>query len=204
MSEMKIYVADLKAYNNGELKGDWFDLPADMDEIRETLFEKVDPNVDLKPIQHYAIHDYELPFEIEQYDNINVLNEMAEIIQNTNGYENIVSDSYNVSDAIEFARELGYADGFLDDFVSEDQMQESIREMIEAGEFQNVKASLAGIKDNSFDDNYFYQDDYDNFHSVTDEDLEALLGDSFVNLQNACKKNYSKQLDKAMDNGIEL
>lgn len=36
MSGMKIYVANLAKYNEGELVGEWFDLPVDKDEVFET------------------------------------------------------------------------------------------------------------------------------------------------------------------------
>ena len=50
----RIYVADLEAYNNGELKGEWLDLDdySDADELMDAIQEVVGEN-------EYAIHDIE-------------------------------------------------------------------------------------------------------------------------------------------------
>lgn len=69
MLKVKIYVADLYYYNNGNLKGKWITLPIDEDDLKEEM--KFFKNND------YAIHDYESPFTISEYDNIFKLNELV-------------------------------------------------------------------------------------------------------------------------------
>lgn len=57
MEEMRVYVANLGKYNEGELVGDWFEPPIDYDEMAERIGLN-------EFYEEYAIHDYELPFEI--------------------------------------------------------------------------------------------------------------------------------------------
>lgn len=58
MADIKIYVADLAAYNNGKLHGVWIDARDDLDSIQEQM----DGLLEAGPIEmaeEYAIHDYE-------------------------------------------------------------------------------------------------------------------------------------------------
>ena len=63
MEEMRVYVANLGKYNEGELVGDWFEPPIDYDEMAERIGLN-------EFYEEYAIHDYELPFEIDEYTPI--------------------------------------------------------------------------------------------------------------------------------------
>ena len=66
----RIYVADLAEYNNGTMKGIWIDLPCD--DIHATVKEMLGSN------EEWAIHDYELPFKISEYEDLDSLNEITE------------------------------------------------------------------------------------------------------------------------------
>lgn len=60
MKEMRVYIVNLEAYNEGKPIGDWFTLPVDYDELKE--------RIELKDTyEEYAIHDYELPFHIDEH-----------------------------------------------------------------------------------------------------------------------------------------
>jgi antirestriction protein len=90
MSEIKIYVANLGKYNEGELVGSWFTLPHDIEDIYVTI--GVGQYLDDGTYKHgveeeggylyeeWAIHDYEAPFKIEEYSSIAKLNEIAELL----------------------------------------------------------------------------------------------------------------------------
>ena len=54
---MRIYIANLGKYNKGELVGAWFTLPVDYDEMAERIGLN-------EFYEEYAIHDYELPFDL--------------------------------------------------------------------------------------------------------------------------------------------
>jgi len=74
MEEMRVYIANLGKYNEGESVGAWFTLPVDEDEVAERIGLG-------GRYEEYAIHDYELPFKIEEYmsiDSLNYLHELAE------------------------------------------------------------------------------------------------------------------------------
>ncbi len=72
--EWSIYVVSLAKYNNGLSTGDWFNLPVTMETIRERL--NMGENE-----EEIAIYDYELPFEISEYESIYKLNRMYKAYQ---------------------------------------------------------------------------------------------------------------------------
>ena len=81
-SQMRIYVADLAAYNNGYLVGSWIDLPSD--DIEAEVQRVLDQGTSIRvlegvydgvPSEEFAIHDYELPWHIDEWENLIDLNE---------------------------------------------------------------------------------------------------------------------------------
>ncbi|MDI3075898.1 antirestriction protein ArdA [Clostridioides difficile] len=79
MEEMRVYIANLGKYNEGELVGDWFIPPIDWDDLKERIGLNSE-------YEEYAIHDWELPFEISEYisiEEINRLCSMAEELAST-------------------------------------------------------------------------------------------------------------------------
>ncbi|WP_460056790.1 antirestriction protein ArdA [Pseudolactococcus yaeyamensis] len=68
-----MYVANLGKYNEGILQGAWFTLPVELSEIKRKI------GID-EEYEEWAIHDYESPFKIGEYDDIENLNEIAEEI----------------------------------------------------------------------------------------------------------------------------
>ncbi|HBE9445502.1 antirestriction protein [Clostridioides difficile] len=79
MEEMRVYIANLGKYNEGELVGNWFTPPIDWDNLKERIGLNSE-------YEEYAIHDWELPFEISEYtsiDEINRLCSMAEELAST-------------------------------------------------------------------------------------------------------------------------
>ncbi len=70
---LRIYIADLAKYNSGELHGRWITLPNDnlWNEVREMLGSN----------EEWAIHDYEAPFTINEYEDLDQLNTLAEQYQ---------------------------------------------------------------------------------------------------------------------------
>jgi antirestriction protein len=92
---IRIYVASLAKYNEGRLVGRWIDLPAD------DLWEKVEEM--LGEDEEWAIHDYEAPFSISEYENLDKLNEAAELDEDYDlprlGF--LVGQGYNLDYALE-------------------------------------------------------------------------------------------------------
>lgn len=75
---MKVYVANLGRYNEGELVGAWFTPPID----EEEMAERIGLNEDY---EEYAIHDFELPFDVDEYTPISEINRLCEAIQEIEG-----------------------------------------------------------------------------------------------------------------------
>lgn len=73
MEEMQVYIANLGKYNEGELVGAWFTPPVDFDEVKERIGLN-------DQYEEYAIHDYELPFEISEYTSIEEINRLCEMV----------------------------------------------------------------------------------------------------------------------------
>ncbi|MBF2440914.1 antirestriction protein ArdA [Listeria seeligeri] len=76
--EMQVYVANLGKYNEGELVGAWFTPPIDYEEMEERIGLHGE-------YEEYAIHDYELPFEISEYTSINEINRLCELVMELEG-----------------------------------------------------------------------------------------------------------------------
>lgn len=93
MSHIKIYLTNLGKYNEGELVGEWVDLPVDDDELQE-VFARIgisdEPDEEGNYYEEYFITDYETDiegFEIGEYESLSRLNEIAEAIENLSDYD---------------------------------------------------------------------------------------------------------------------
>lgn len=75
---MQVYIANLGKYNEGELVGAWFQPPID----EEAVAERIGLNDEY---EEFAIHDYELPFDIDEYESIDRINELCEAIKELEG-----------------------------------------------------------------------------------------------------------------------
>ena len=70
MDEMRVYIVNLGKYVEGKDTGAWFQCPVDYEKVKETL--ELDSGH-----EEYAIHDYELPFEVDEYIGIEELNRLC-------------------------------------------------------------------------------------------------------------------------------
>ena len=75
---MEIFLTNLGKYNEGELVGKWISLPISSEELAEVLLEI---GIDGAEYEEYFITDYEAPFKVEEYDNLERLNEIAEDLE---------------------------------------------------------------------------------------------------------------------------
>lgn len=75
---MKIYLTNLGKYNEGELIGEWVELPVSQEELQK-VFERIGIS---EEYEEYFITDYECDFyEVGEYENLDTLNEIAERIE---------------------------------------------------------------------------------------------------------------------------
>lgn len=72
--DMRVYIANLGKYVEGELVGDWFSFPLNEEEIAERIGLNSE-------YEEYAIHDTEnFPMEISEYTSIDELNRIYDMI----------------------------------------------------------------------------------------------------------------------------
>ncbi|MCT1905130.1 antirestriction protein ArdA [Oceanobacillus sojae] len=76
--DMQVYIANLGKYNEGELVGAWFTPPIDMENVKEHIGLNDE-------YEEYAIHDYELPFEIGEYTPISEINRLCAMVEEIEG-----------------------------------------------------------------------------------------------------------------------
>jgi len=69
---IKIYVRNLAKYVTGSLEGKWLTLPMNEEQLQREIKSILGND------EEFAIHDYEAPFNIGEYDNIIKLNEMIQ------------------------------------------------------------------------------------------------------------------------------
>ena len=69
---IKIYLSNLARYTEGRENGRWIQLPMDADKLQAIYKDIVEKN------QEHIILDYDAPFDISEYENIFVLNDIME------------------------------------------------------------------------------------------------------------------------------
>lgn len=103
---LAVYITNLGKYNEGELVGEWLELPATNEEIEE-LMERI--GIDGEEYEEIFITDFESDLGITcgEYDSIEELNEMAETIENLDDWERDIVEAliseggYDIKEAIE-------------------------------------------------------------------------------------------------------
>lgn len=187
--KMKIYIANLGAYNNGELRGVWVDLPIlnMQEEVYNKIFSKDELDENGNPHGDFAIHDYELPFKIGEHQNISVLNDIVDTLYSNvdnRTLDNILKGHYDIYDVLALASSLNLEDA-VNDFVHKDKVVNEIKEDAMSGELLSIKYKLAGIETVG-DDEYYLEDGYGNYHTIYEEDLKLAVEQIFKDLKHSC------------------
>ncbi len=76
--EMQVYIANLGKYNERESTGAWFSPPIDMENVKERIGLNDE-------YEEYAIHDFELPFDIGEYTPIEEINRLCAMVEEIEG-----------------------------------------------------------------------------------------------------------------------
>ena len=105
---VRIAVTNLAAYTRGELVFEWLDLPATQEEIEE-VYKKI-----LRPEdEEVFITDYEAPFHIDEYQNIEKLNAVVEELDSLTTCdittEAIIAECNNLEEAVRVLRNGNYS-----------------------------------------------------------------------------------------------
>ena len=93
---MKIYLANLQAYNEGKLLGKWLDI------TKDDLLKAVSDFGNAE----WAIHDTELPFQVDEHEDLFELEKVGKIWNSISDYEQaafccLVDDGYTLTEALE-------------------------------------------------------------------------------------------------------
>lgn len=93
MSALRIYVTNLGKYNEGELVGEWVDLPVSDEELQD-VYRRIgisdEPDEYGQVYEEVFITDYETDIDgiyVREYDNIQELNKLAEKIESLSDWE---------------------------------------------------------------------------------------------------------------------
>lgn len=124
-ADIKIYIANLGKYNEGESVGEWFDLP--INDIAVALKKiGVAPNT---YYEEYAIHDYEINIKglkIGEYENLKKLNEQVTRLKALDTWDLkklcaiIEAEALNLGEALEYLKDYDlYAERSLVDLAAE-------------------------------------------------------------------------------------
>lgn len=87
---VNVWIGNLGKYNEGELVGEWFSLPCDMDEVSKTIGLN-------EQYEEYQINDFDTNIkglEIHEYANIETLNEFAEQLDGLEEHEQLILQAY--------------------------------------------------------------------------------------------------------------
>ena len=109
---IKIFLTNLGKYNEGELVGEWVELPISNEELQE-VFKRI--GIDGKEYEEYFITDYECDFyEVGEYENLDTLNDIAEKLEELDEEESNIAKAlmselgYTLDEAIEKANNGDY------------------------------------------------------------------------------------------------
>ena len=187
----KVYIMNLGKYNEGSLVGEWLELPASEEEIKETL-----DNISINDLyEEYIIADYEntFDFKISEYSNIDELNQVAEYLESLDEYEQQQVNALLDGGYIDY-KNLVNEDIELDNYIFVELDKNTILSdesnlaysLIDT--FYNGDLSQIQDIENYFDYEKFANDLYFNFDVIVDgmdkediEELEKLSKEEFAN-----------------------
>ena len=137
---IRIALTNLKKYNEGELVFEWVDLPQD---DFTHVFNKIGHD-------EFFISDYEceLPIAmIDEYENLETLNEIAEILENLQDYEKetllaiLESETLLLDEALEILNDEKFI------FYSNVNLEGLAEQFVEEGIFGEISTSIISYID---------------------------------------------------------
>ena len=180
-NEVNIFLTNLGKYNEGELVGEWVKLPVD---DFQPILDRIGINDEY---EEWFITDYEAPFEINEYDNIEELNDIAREIQDFDSIQLEVLDAYkdngyDMRDAIDKVIDNDYI--YLEGNTEEDlaysyiDMAGSFEDAVSKEDKQYYFDYEAYGRDLVLGGDYSYVDDAVDLNSFADKDTAiAIFGD---------------------------
>src|SRR5699024_6987484 len=141
--------------------------------------------------EEYFISDYEAPFEIDEYESLAKINEIAEQLEMVDVPEAILAGNYDGGDVINFGIELCNAgivpdgDELVSDIVPTEYLDEMNEHVARSGGWPRVKFFLRGIE--WMNDEYYLINGYGNVENLTHDYLEMIVDE----LMDEMKRNLA-------------
>lgn len=108
---LNVYIANLGKYNEGELVGEWLELPASQKTVDEVL-----TRIGIgDEYEEYAIHDYECDIEgvkIAEFENLDNLNDLAarlEAVTDQEAFEAILGEYGDLEQSLDTYESENYS-----------------------------------------------------------------------------------------------
>lgn len=109
---LKIYLTNLGKYNEGQLIGEWVDLPIsddDLEVVKQRIGISDEPDENGNHYEEWFITDYETDIhglKVGEYDNLDELNELTKTLDSLDEYEReiveaMISEGYSLDDALD-------------------------------------------------------------------------------------------------------
>jgi antirestriction protein len=151
----RIYVADLSAYNNGHLHGEWIDCDIDADEVREQIKIMLAASP-MPDAEEWAIHDYEgfHGITISEYESIDRVVELAEKLEEHGEAFAAFLDRYNFEDIDEFEDRYRGCYKSKEDFAEERYEEDGTIKRIEEAGLQSMYIDFEAIARDMFISGY--------------------------------------------------
>jgi antirestriction protein len=120
--ESRIYVACLASYNAGRLHGEWIDLDNKSEDDVHAEIQAMLKASKETDAEEYAIHDYELPFKISEYEGIDtILEQLEKIAEHGEAWQ-----AYCEYFGKDYATESDFRDRYQGEWSSEQAFAENI------------------------------------------------------------------------------
>lgn len=143
MIEYTIYISDLAKYSEGRLVGEWVTLP------QENILEI--KNKIVKNNHEHFITDYDLPFDISEYEDLEELNEFITKLKELNLDSNTIQVLAKVCDSGDFRKKILDEDFIIIDATKDnsicDKWEMAYTLYEEGHQLENIGTIPEGLKD---------------------------------------------------------
>lgn len=139
----RIFLTNLGKYNEGELVGEWVDLPATEEELEE-VFERIGIN---EEYEEWFITDYETDFglKIDEYENLEKLNELAERLDSLDNYDMRKLEAALEAFSNDVEEHLDNLDDY--DFYENMTLEDLAYEFVDEGMFGDIPENIKNYID---------------------------------------------------------
>ena len=198
---LNVWIGNLGKYNEGELVGDWLNLPVSKKELETFLKEKVGLQLTQEEVdkalakdgvcyEEYMINDYEtdLPIKVSEYSNLTMLNLLALASEKVNNMEAVEAyiDAQSTDDIEEIINVMLQEDDIP--FYNYEEMAEYLSNEDKYGISKAIMTGLQDVLDEHNVADYF---DYERYGANDDVTLSDSGYLDLMELDNVDMHYYS-------------